>query len=215
MITFRVLVTILIPSQQAGMRVDAIMGEADGEDEKIIMIQSLRAMVDGLKMQIAADHDAMEAALQRASLLSEENERLKRTLSAVHRPAHMPLHEAFQRDMRPAPSDGEVTSLKEKLKSATAENSALQQQQRCEAERIKDASLVMAGEVNRLKEELRTLRALEESSAIQAASSQKQLEQQRNEILAFKVRAPKYNPHTWLHYTLQIASHYPRLDMFG
>jgi hypothetical protein len=34
------------------MRVDAMMGEAEGEDEKILMIQSLRAMVDGLKRQV-------------------------------------------------------------------------------------------------------------------------------------------------------------------
>ena len=36
------------------MRVDAMMGEADGEDEKTLMIQSLRAMVDGLKRQVCA-----------------------------------------------------------------------------------------------------------------------------------------------------------------
>ena len=34
------------------MRVDAMMGEAEGEDEKTLMIQSLRAMVDGLKRQV-------------------------------------------------------------------------------------------------------------------------------------------------------------------
>ena len=44
------------------MRVDAMMGEADGEGEKEIMIQSLRAMVDGLKHQISHDQDALEAS---------------------------------------------------------------------------------------------------------------------------------------------------------
>jgi len=34
------------------MRVDAMLGEAEGEDEKTLMIQSLRAMVDGLKRQV-------------------------------------------------------------------------------------------------------------------------------------------------------------------
>lgn len=38
--------------REEGMRVDAMMGEADGEDEKTLMIQSLRAMVDGLKRQV-------------------------------------------------------------------------------------------------------------------------------------------------------------------
>ena len=45
------------------MRVDAMIGEAEGEDEKTLMIQSLRAMVDGLKRQIAADSDAVRAAM--------------------------------------------------------------------------------------------------------------------------------------------------------
>lgn len=44
------------------MRVDAMMGEAEGEDEKTLMIQSLRAMVDGLKRQVLR-------ALSYASLL--------------------------------------------------------------------------------------------------------------------------------------------------
>jgi hypothetical protein len=39
--------------REEGMRVDAMMGEADGEDEKTLMIQSLRAMVDGLKRQVS------------------------------------------------------------------------------------------------------------------------------------------------------------------
>ena len=41
--------------REEGMRVDAMMGEAEGEDEKTLMIQSLRAMVDGLKRQVASD----------------------------------------------------------------------------------------------------------------------------------------------------------------
>eukprot|EP00960_Hanusia_phi_P029844 748210-Hanusia_phi.AAC.1 len=48
--------------REEGMRVDAMMGEADGEDEKTIMIQSLRAMVDGLKRQIAFDVELLDAA---------------------------------------------------------------------------------------------------------------------------------------------------------
>ena len=33
--------------REEGLRVDAMMGEAEGEDEKTLMIQSLRAMVCG------------------------------------------------------------------------------------------------------------------------------------------------------------------------
>lgn len=37
-----------------------MMGEADGEGEKDIVIASLRAMVDGFKHQMASDQDALE-----------------------------------------------------------------------------------------------------------------------------------------------------------
>jgi hypothetical protein len=50
--------------REEGMRVDAMMGEAEGEDEKTLMIQSLRAMVDGLKRQIASDSEVVEEALE-------------------------------------------------------------------------------------------------------------------------------------------------------
>jgi len=83
--------------REEGMRVDAMMGEAEGEDEKTIMIQSLRAMVDGLKRQIEADSQLVveatqarkhaELALSRiqatGALGSEQQEELQRSFAGL------------------------------------------------------------------------------------------------------------------------------------
>ena len=71
--------------REAGMRVDAIMGEADGEDDKVLLIQSLRAMVDGFKMQMATDQDLLETTKNEASLLARENAQLKSELGYLYR----------------------------------------------------------------------------------------------------------------------------------
>jgi hypothetical protein len=67
--------------REAGMRVDAIMGEASGEDEKELLIQSLRAMVDGFKHQMAADQDILDNALASEKLAKEQ---AKALFSQVH-----------------------------------------------------------------------------------------------------------------------------------
>ena len=240
--------------REAGMRVDAIMGEADGEDEKMLLIQSLRAMVDGFKMQVAADQDLLESTKQQAEALAQENAQLKISFSDrnqyLHVP-HMPDHDldlleitkqqaaalaqenaelkkslsdlsqslhvahttcegraeisndpldrrpiiqdesyrgaaspakiqsdpSFRRSPSPQPSKP-LPSPGREPKEKNAENDAL-----------KEASMMLAAEVNRLNEDLKSVRMLEQGAATQAAAAQKQLESLRFQLSSLQVRA--------------------------
>jgi hypothetical protein len=232
------------------MRVDAIMGEADGEDEKNLLIQSLRAMVDGFKMQVAADQDLLESAKQQAAALEHENAQLKNSLNDRNQSLHnshttdqdliastkqraaaleeenaqlkisisdlsQSLHVAhvacearaeisndpldrrpiiqddfhrgvfspakilgdnlFRRSPSPQPSKP-LPSPGQELKEKNAENDAL-----------KEASMMLAAEVNRLNEELKSLRVMEQGAAAQAAAAQKQLESLRFQLSTLQV----------------------------
>jgi hypothetical protein len=228
------------------MRVDAIMGEADGEDEKSLLIQSLRAMVDGFKMQVAADQDLLESTKQQAEALERENAQLKNSLSdrnqslyIAHPPDQDLLESARQRaaalaqenaqlkisvsdlshslhvaqmacegraeisndplDKRPiiqhdvsvlsptkihlsqrSPSPQPANSLPSpgrEVKEKNIENAAM-----------KEASMMLAAEVNRLNEELKSLRMMEQGAAAQAAAGQKQLESLRFQLSTLQVR---------------------------
>ena len=234
------------------MRVDAIMGEADGEDEKILLIQSLRAMVDGFKMQVAADqdllestkqqavalahenaqlknslsdrsqslhgmrttdHDLLESTMQQAAALAQENAHLKQSLNDLNQALHVahttcegraeisndPLDKrpiiqddahrgaaspakiqgdtSFRRSPSPQPSKP-LPSPSREPKEKNTENDAL-----------KEASMMLAAEVNRLNEELKSVRMLEQGAATQAAAAQKQLESLRFQLSTLQVLA--------------------------
>jgi hypothetical protein len=234
------------------MRVDAIMGEADGEDEKILLIQSLRAMVDGFKMQVAADQDLLESTKQQAVALAQENAQLKYSLSDRNQSVHgvhatddellestkqqaaalaqenaqlkkslsdlsQALHAAhttcegraeisndpldrrpiiqgdtyrgaaspakiqgdfsFRRSPSPQPSKP-LPSPGRDLKEKNVESDAL-----------KEASMMLAAEVNRLNEDLKSVRMLEQGAATQAAAAQKQLESLRFQLSTLQVLA--------------------------
>ena len=230
--------------REAGMRVDAIMGEADGEDDKVLLIQSLRAMVDGFKMQMATDQDLLETTKNEASLLARENAQLKSELARTKKTAvevgdmqdlsgtaeqQILILAQENADLKRSLSDltQSLKAAKETMEvraemsndplqkrpliqeedtsiyasptkfrdahptymspsSQNLKNTTSPEREQADAS-LKEASMMLASEVNRLNEELKSVRMLEQGAATQAAAAQRQLDALRQQLAALQV----------------------------